>query len=77
MKMFCISDDIDIATGLKLSGIKSVILESQEDINNEIDKILKDSTIGVLIVTEKIYNIAKQEIDYIKNNKKLPLIVKI
>lgn len=77
MRMFCISDDIDIATGLKLSGIKSVILESQDDINNEIDKVLKDSTIGVLIVTEKIYNIAKQEIDYIKNNKKLPLIVKI
>lgn len=77
MKMFCISDDIDIATGLKLSGIKSVILESQDDINNEIDKVLKDTTIGVLIVTEKIYNIAKQEIDYIKSNKKLPLIVKI
>lgn len=77
MRMFCISDDIDISTGLKLSGIKSVILESQDDINNEIDKVLKDSTIGVLIVTEKIYNIAKQEIDYIKNNKKLPLIVKI
>lgn len=77
MKMFCISDDIDIATGLKLSGIKSVILESQDDINNEIDKVLKDSTIGVLIITDKIYNIAKQEIDYIKNNKKLPLVVNI
>ena len=63
MKLYCISDDVDTAVGLKLTGIKSVILKNKE--------------IGILIVTEKIYNLANEKLDYIKNNKNLPLIVKI
>ena len=31
MKMFCISDDLDIAVGLKLTGIKSIILNEKID----------------------------------------------
>ena len=60
MKLYCISDDVDTAVGLKLTGIKSVILKSKEEIE-----------------LEKIYNLANEKLDYIKNNKNLPLIVKI
>lgn len=77
MKLYCISDDVDTAVGLKLTGIKSVILKSKEEIELEIEKVVKDKEIGILIVTEKIYNLASEKLDYIKNNKNLPLIVKI
>ena len=77
MKLYCISDDVDTAVGLKLTGIKSVILKNKEEIELEIEKVVKDKEIGILIVTEKIYNLAKEKLDYIKNNKNLPLIVKI
>ncbi len=32
MKLYCISDDVDTAVGLKLTGIKSVIFSAYEDI---------------------------------------------
>ena len=77
MKLYCISDDVDTAVGLKLTGIKSVILKNKEEIELEIEKVVKDKEIGILIVTEKIYYLANEKLDYIKNNKNLPLIVKI
>ena len=57
MKLYCISDDVDTAVGLKLTGIKSVILKNKEEIELEIEKVVKDKEIGILIVTEKIYNL--------------------
>ena len=89
MKLYCISDDVDTAVGLKLTGIKSVILKNKEEIELEIEKVVKDKEIGILIVTEKIYYefknvlskgkffVGKYVTIYIKNNKNLPLIVKI
>jgi V/A-type H+-transporting ATPase subunit F len=63
--------------GLKLTGVKSVILEDKNDIELEIEKVVKNKEIGILIVTENVYNIAQEKLEYIKNNKNLPLIVKI
>lgn len=77
MKMFCISDDLDIAVGLKLTGIKTVILDEKSKIDEKIDEIVKDDSIGILIITNNIYQISNEKIDYIKNNRKLPLIVQI
>ena len=77
MKLYCISDDVDTAVGLKLTGIKSVILKNKEEIELEIEKVVKDKEIGILIVTEKIYNLSNEKLDYIKNNKNLTLIVNI
>ena len=65
MKLYCISDDVDTAVGLKLTGIKSVILKNKEEIELEIEKVVKDKEIGILIVTEKIYNWANEKLDYI------------
>ena len=32
MKMFCISDTLDISLGLRLSGIEYVILEKRDEV---------------------------------------------
>ena len=45
MKLYCISDDVDTAVGLKLTGIKSVILKNKEEIELEIEKVVKDKEI--------------------------------
>lgn len=63
--------------GLRLTGIKSIILNNKEDIEHEIENVVKDKKIGILIITEKIYELANEKLDYIKNNRNLPLIVKI
>lgn len=77
MKIYCISDEIETALGLKLSGVESNVLNEKSEINKKIDDILANKEIGILVVTEKIYNICNEKLDYIKEFKKTPLIVKI
>lgn len=77
MKMFCISDNIDTALGLKLTGVESIVAQSEEEINEQIKKVLKDKDIGILVFTDKIYNMAKSELDEVREKYKLPLLVKV
>ncbi len=77
MKMYCITDHIDTAIGLKLTGIEAVVVQEKEDIENQLQKVLENETIGILIVTENIYEIAKQQLDEIKQKFKMPLLVRI
>ena len=77
MKMYCISHDIDTAVGLKLTGIETVVAQEKTKSDSEIDKILQDETIGILVYTDKIYEFSKEKLDFIKQNRKTPLLVQI
>lgn len=76
MKMYCISQDIDTAVGLRLTGIETTVVSEKEKIDNEIDQVLQDQNVGVLIVTEAIYEMAKTKLEGIRQNRKLPLVVR-
>lgn len=77
MKLFCISDDQDISVGLRLSGIDGTTLNDKNEIENKIEEICNRRDIGILVITQNIYQIAKEKIEVIQENKSLPLIVKI
>lgn len=77
MKIFCISDSLETAVGLKLSGVESSILDDKEKIDNKIDDILQNPEIGILVVTDNVYNMSKEKLDEIKEFRRIPLIVKI
>ena len=76
MKMYCISQDIDTAVGLRLTGIETTVVSEKEKIDSEIDQVLQDQNVGVLIVTEAIYEMAKTKLEGIRQNTKLPLVVR-
>lgn len=77
MKMYCISDHMDTAIGLKLTGIEAVVVQEKEEIEAQIKTVLENETIGILIVTDKIYEAAKSQFDAIKEKRKTPLLVKL
>ena len=68
MRMVCISKSNDIAVGLRLAGVQSFFIKD----NDEID--LKQCIAGGF---DKVYEIAKFQIQKISNNQELPLIVTI
>jgi V/A-type H+-transporting ATPase subunit F len=77
MRMVCISNSNDISVGLKLAGVQSFFIRDSEEIKKKIKEIAEDSNVGILNVTEGVYEIAKEELDKISNEQELPLVVKI
>lgn len=77
MRMVCISRSNDIAIGLRLAGIQSFFIKNEDKIKEKIIELSKDENVGIINVTEEVYEIAKSELDKISNEQELPLVVKI
>ena len=77
MKMFCISDTLDISLGLRLSGIEYVILEKRDEVLEKLDELLKDKDYGIIILTDEIYKLVSDKIEILEKKKNIPLYIKI
>lgn len=77
MRMFVISDNSDTYTGMKLSGVNGVVVRSKPEFMEQLNKVLADKTIGIVLITEKLCNEARETINDIKLKTKSPLIVEI
>ncbi|MFR8104191.1 MAG: V-type ATP synthase subunit F [Clostridia bacterium] len=77
MKMFCISDNVDTALGMGLAGMNTAVLHEKKEIEQKLEDVLKDSSIGILVITDKIYQEVYQAIDKIKQERRTPLVVTI
>lgn len=77
MKMYLISDNVDTLTGMRLAGIDGVVVHEAREVEEQLDKILKDREVGVLLITEKLGAMVGKRIEYIKLNYQTPLIVLI
>lgn len=77
MRMVCISRSNDIAIGMRLAGIQSFFIRNENEIKEKIKELSKDNDVGIINVTEDVYEIAKNELEKISNEQELPLVVKI
>ena len=77
MKMFLISDNNDTVTGLRLAGVVGEIVRDEAALENCLKRVLADGEIGILLLTEKIYEMAAGSLHERLNDKKLPLVVTI
>jgi len=75
--MVCISRSNDIAIGMRLAGIQSFFIRGENEIKEKIRELSKDKDVGIINVTEEVYEIAKNELEKISNEQELPLVVKI
>lgn len=77
MKSFLISDNKDTWVGMRLCGVDGVIVHSRKEVLDTINSVFKDETIGLLLLTEKIVDLAKEEIMDYKLKKAIPMIIEI
>lgn len=75
MKMYLISDNIDTLTGMRLAGIDGIVVHDEKNIEEELERIIRDKEVGVLLITEIINQRVEGKIADIKLNYALPLIV--
>ncbi|MDK2897043.1 MAG: V/A-type H+/Na+-transporting ATPase subunit [Candidatus Atribacteria bacterium] len=74
LRFFLISDNIDTQIGMKLAGVRGVVVHTREEILPVLDRVVKDKTVGVLIVTEKIAEVIPDRIQELKLSQSLPLV---
>jgi len=77
MKMYLISDNLDTWTGMRLAGVEGVVVHEEQELKEELDKVLADKEIGVVLLTEKFGRDFPNLINDVKMNYKRPLFVEI
>lgn len=75
--MVGITTSNDLAVGLRLAGAECFVMKTPDAIKEKVKEIAKDPEVGVLNVTKKVYDLAKEELDKISNTQDLPLVVTI
>ena len=77
MKMFLISDNVDTHTGMRLAGVEGVIVHQRQELYAALQKVMKDSSVAIVLLTEKLGREFPDIINEIKLQRKMPLLVEI
>lgn len=77
LNTFLISDNIDTATGMRLAGIKGIVVHEKDELALAIEDAVKDKDIGILFITELLSRKYPDVVNNAKMNLKQPLILEI
>ena len=64
--LFC---KLEQKVGFKLGGIDSRIVKNLEELNTQLKEIKKDNSIGILLISEDVYNMSKKDFDDIEKSR--------
>jgi V/A-type H+/Na+-transporting ATPase subunit F len=76
VKFYCIADE-DTVRGLQLAGIEAHVATTAEQARAAIDAAAGRPDCGVLIITEKVADWIRQQVEVIRLTRDRPLIVEI
>ncbi len=67
--------DSETALFFELQGIETRVIENEFEFQEELKKIKKQKTYGLIIITEEVAYFAKSSVDRLRFSKDLPLVV--
>ena len=73
MKYFLISDNVDTLAGMRLVGVRGVVVHEEDEVRAALDKACADPDIGLVLITDKLVAVV---FEY-KLTRKRPLIVEM
>lgn len=77
MRFFCISDNHDTLTGMRLAGIEGTQAFERHEVQSAIDSALARPEVGVLLITEKLAALCPDVINDLKLKHTKTLVVEI
>lgn len=77
MKFYLITDNGDAVIGMRLAGIESSLVNSEEECSKVLGDAVKNSDIGIILITQGLYEKCSAVIDEMKKNVTVPLITEI
>lgn len=75
--MYLISDNVDTYTGMRLTGVDGIVVHERAELQEALQKVLLDKTIGIVLLTEKFGQEFPDMIDEFRLERKMPLLVEI
>ena len=76
MKFYVIADEHTV-TGFKLVGLDGEVVESADETSEALKKAFSSSDIGIIIITEKLASLVREEIEGFIFGHAFPLIIEI
>lgn len=77
MQFFLISDNVDTEMGMRLAGIRGVVVHEEQEVKDALADAAADKDIAVILMTEKLVRLCRETVFDMKLNMKSPLIVEI
>lgn len=77
MKFYLITDNIDAGTGLRLAGVPYTLVNTPEECAEALKNAVRDPEIGIILITDDLYEKCADIIDGIKKTVSVPLITEI
>lgn len=77
MKMFLISDNVDTYTGMRLAGVEGVVVHEEEELKEELARVVNDGETGIVLLTEKFGRDYPEVVNRVKLERRTPLFVEI
>lgn len=77
MKIFLISDNRDTMVGMRLAGIKGVVINDKKDAEKMFDTLIEKKEVGIILISEKLAEGLRNKVNYVKQKMAFPLIVEI
>lgn len=77
MKIFTLSDNWDTLVGMRLAGVKGMLVNEPNDAAKQLEDLLKDKEIGIILITETLAEKMREKVNLIKEKRTFPLIVEI
>ena len=77
MKFFLISDNTDTCMGMRLAGVDGVVVHERGQVADELEKAMADKENAVILITEKLVKLCRDEVYRLKLTCSRPLIVEI
>lgn len=77
VRFYCISDNVDTQIGLRLVGIEGQVVHKRREFLELLETKLKDDSIGIILITTNLIELAPDIISEIKLKQQKPLLVEI
>lgn len=77
MQYFLISDNVDTQMGMRMAGIRGVIVHTREETAAAIDQAAANPDIGILLITEQLAALCQDQLLPLKSSSRTPLVVEI
>lgn len=77
MKFYLLSDNVDTIMGMRLAGVEGELVQSADAFRGVLESAMERDGVGVVLITQKLVSLCREDIYRLKLTRKSPLIVEI